>query len=478
MDTKTVTPNTSSTVSIWDVDGLNRSASVQVTDRNGATQSFSAYVNTYRMSASVTIPAQYLTAEALPVTANVTFATGKTVSVKFESNVAAPASTTKTKRVTMSLGAPRTQSAAAALANWAERIPVRTPRTTKRWRLRIANRALLPTAAPIPLTQQFTLGDVFLGAPGALSADGRPTGAWAATPTKIINSVLLKNDGTDWVSDWIADEALQFGPNDTKQLGFTLSGTNNGNGVALTSSHYGFRSITAGINAVNGSQLARTNFSGNTLALDKRIEYEFEGEDPVGLLIGASGDEGYNLTVALDGAGGYEVLPVYETWAGVHGFRSKVHWVNASIVGATQTPFLDKNNLNYTRFDLATTVPDFAVVSLGGNSVLAGGVLATIKTEVATVVAQVRALGIKRVYLATICPAGLAAGSANEILRNNFNDWIRTNPFMCDGVIDVDLILRDPTNKLVQMPGFVTADNVHPNHGGYQRWGMSVPNLK
>lgn len=385
-----------------------------------------------------------------------------------------------TKRVTMSLGAPRTQNAAGALSAWAERIPIRTPRKTLRWRLRVANRVLNPTAASSPLTQQFTIGDVYFGLVGALTADGRPAGAWAAAPTKVLNSALMKADGTDWVSPWVTDPSAQFAPDVTAQLGITLSGTNNGNGSATTSSHYGHRSTTAGINAVNHTQLARTNFVGNTLALDKRIEYEFVGEDTVGLLIGASGDEGYNLTVALDGTGGYEVLPVHETWAGVQGLRSKTHWVNASIVGATQTPFLDRTALPYSRFDLATTVPDFAVVSLGGNSVIAGGVLATIKTEIGTVVDQVRLLGIKRVYLATIVPVDFATptNDANETLRGNVNTWLRTNPFQADGVIDVDLYLRDPSTPRRQVPGFVETDKIHPNHGGYQRWGMTAPILR
>lgn len=384
-----------------------------------------------------------------------------------------------TKRVTMSLGAPRTQNAAAALSAWAERIPIRTPRKTLRWRLKVANRVLLPTAAPTLLTQRFTMTDVYLGDVGGLTADGRPQGSWAAAPTKVIDTVLLPN-GAEYTSPWVTDPALQFGPDVTRQLGLALSATNNGNGSATTSSHYGHRSTQAGVNAVNHTQLTRNNFVGNTLALDKRIEYEFAEADPIGLLIGASGDEGYNLTVALDGTGGYEVLPVHETWAGVHGLRTKTHWVNASIVGANQTPFLSRNDLTYTRFDLATTVPDFALISLGGNSVIAGTALATIKTEITTVVSQVRLLGIKRIYLATVVPVDFATpgSDANETLRNQFNDWLRTNPFQADGVVDVDLMLRDPVTPRRQLPNLVTADAIHPSHGGYQRWGMNAPVLR
>jgi lysophospholipase L1-like esterase len=382
------------------------------------------------------------------------------------------------RRVTLSLGAPRNNNAAGALANWAERIPIRVPRTTVRWRLRIGNRTLSPTGASASFTQQFVLGDVYLGDVGALTADGRPQGTWAANPVKVLDGATLKSDGSDWVSPWVTDPALQFGPATARQIGITLTASNNGNGSATTSAHFGFRSTTAGINSVNHTQLTRAGFVGNTLALDKRIEYEIVENDPIGLLIGASGDEGYNLTVGLDGGGGYEVLPVWETWAGVHGMRTKTHWVNAAIVGATQTPFLDRTALPYTRFDLSTTVPDFALLSLGGNSALNGASLASIKSEVATVVSQVQALGIKTIYLATICPAGLASGDAKETVRTGYNDWIRTNPFLSAGVVDVDLILRNPVTVQNQPAGLVTSDNVHPTHGGYQRWGMSVPALR
>lgn len=389
-----------------------------------------------------------------------------------ESKILVP--TPPVKRVTHSLGAPRIQNAAGALADWGERIPIQLPVRTKRWRLRVGNRVLLPTAVPIPLTQVFTVSDIVLGILTGVTAQGRILPSYGIAPVKILDGFNTPADGSDYISPWVTDPAMQFGPDSVVTVGMTISATNNGNGSAVTSSHYGFRRSSAGA-AGSLYTLSNAGYVGNTLALDKRIEYEFEGNNPVGLIVGPSGDEGYNTVVALDGLGGYEVVQSHETWPGVMSMRTGVPTINAGITGATQTPFLDPASLAYSRFDLATTLPDYAIVSMGGNSIVTyAGSAATAEAETLTVVNAIRSLGVKRIYLATISAAGLAGGDAKEVQRQVYNTWVRNVPLGVTGICDFDILTRDPANNLQQLPGFVSADNVHPNLGGYQRWGAGV----
>lgn len=382
--------------------------------------------------------------------------------------------TLPTKRATLSLGAPRSSSGAGALVDWGERIPITLPVKTTRWRLRVGNRWLNPTGPAEIRTQQFTLSDIVLGEITGITAQGRPLASYTVPPVKVLDGGMNPADGTDWVSAWVVDPAMQFGPGDVKTIGMTISGVNNGNGSAVTGAHNGFRRSTAGA-AGSLFSLSSAGYLGNTLALDKRIEYEWEGNESVALIIGPSGDEGYNTTAALDGLGGYEIVQTHETWPGVFGMAKKVCVINAGITGATQAPFLDPASLAYTRFDLATTVPDVAIVSMGGNAIVTyGGTAAASENETLTVVQAIRALGIKKIYLTTISPAGLAAGDAKEVQRKAYNDWVRNLPLGVTGILDFDDNMRDPVDNLKQVAGFVSADNVHPSLAGYSKWGHKV----
>jgi hypothetical protein len=72
----------------------------------------------------------------------------------------------------------------------------------------------------------------------------------------------------------------------------------------------------------------------------------------------------------------------------------------------------------YTRFDLTTTVPDFACISLGTNDSQSTGIgslsnytsLTQYQTNMLAIISTLNGLGIKRIYATTIPPNGQAAG--------------------------------------------------------------------
>lgn len=61
----------------------------------------------------------------------------------------------------------------------------------------------------------------------------------------------------------------------------------------------------------------------------------------------------------------------------------------------------------------------------------------------------------------------------NEAKRKALNDWIRTSKAY-DGVIDFDLVLRDPNRPTKLLAQYSSDDHIHPNVAGYQAMGNAI----
>jgi lysophospholipase L1-like esterase len=82
--------------------------------------------------------------------------------------------------------------------------------------------------------------------------------------------------------------------------------------------------------------------------------------------------------------------------------------------------------------------------------------------------------GIK-IIGATLTPyvgAGYAS-PAGEVMREAYNNWIRTTPEL-DGVIDFDAVARDPANPTSFNPAYDSGDHLHPKDAGYKAMGESI----
>lgn len=77
----------------------------------------------------------------------------------------------------------------------------------------------------------------------------------------------------------------------------------------------------------------------------------------------------------------------------------------------------------------------------------------------------------KKVYLATITPYknSFYENHFSEAARLTLNDWIRANKEV-DGVIDFDMVVRDPQNPSALRPEF-SEDWLHLNPSGYEAMG-------
>jgi lysophospholipase L1-like esterase len=93
---------------------------------------------------------------------------------------------------------------------------------------------------------------------------------------------------------------------------------------------------------------------------------------------------------------------------------------------------------------------------------------------VQTVISQSHARQVKTIC-STLTPESFTASSAQELLRQQYNAFIRRANNGCDAVLDMDKVLRDPKNPLQVNPIYHGQDNVHPNDAGYQAIANAVP---
>ncbi|MBC5764594.1 GDSL-type esterase/lipase family protein [Ramlibacter albus] len=95
-----------------------------------------------------------------------------------------------------------------------------------------------------------------------------------------------------------------------------------------------------------------------------------------------------------------------------------------------------------------------------------------ITAAIRTAVQAAKAQGLK-VYVATLLPyRGCAyytdaAPYNGEAERQAVNAFIRANTAGADGVLDWDLLLRDPADPLWLRPAFDSGDHLHPNAAGH-----------
>ena len=87
---------------------------------------------------------------------------------------------------------------------------------------------------------------------------------------------------------------------------------------------------------------------------------------------------------------------------------------------------------------------------------------------------RAHARGLK-IYGATLTPYEGAAyySPEGEAKRQALNNWIRTSKAY-DGVIDFDMVTRDPAAPTRFLPAFDSGDHLHPGDAGYKAMGDAV----
>jgi len=174
-----------------------------------------------------------------------------------------------------------------------------------------------------------------------------------------------------------------------------------GTGIAFGNS---LQVVRAAGSANAGSATLSGATSGVALAFgDIVIEYEFAEPVQTGLFVGDSNTLTYVPSAPpLLPSAGAGALP-FETWPLVAGDMAGFAAINLGVGSTTMAEWGTTYPILFDRVDVAGYDPDFAVVSLGTNSLAAGQSQAFLD-NFRLINAKLRALGIKRIFWTDITP--------------------------------------------------------------------------
>lgn len=120
------------------------------------------------------------------------------------------------------------------------------------------------------------------------------------------------------------------------------------------------------------------------------------------------------------------------------------------------------------------------VLFMGTNDIRRGATASQVIAAMTSIIQKVKArnirvIGVSIIPRHNVAPAGTNTGwnADKTAIRNEVNQWIRTKaPF--DRVIDLDRVVRDPTNPDLLRAAFNCGDGIHPSPAGYYAMGKSV----
>lgn len=315
-----------------------------------------------------------------------------------------------TRRVTAPLGSTSGTLAATALDR-CQRTIVTLPVPVTRWRLKIANWNILGNTA---LTTPISGTGIYYGTPAGVVTTGstnRWNGDFASAPTQAAGAFTVPTDGTDYVSPWISTPLAAKTPL-LLSIGFTTpatgTGVSTGSGCQIAGLNTAGASGRAGDTVISGT----TGYFAPTAGayFDIRVEYEFVGTAPIGVFIGDSITEGTSDGDVFRVQQG--CLP-HETWPGAAGMQGNYATINLGTASANLAAFDSAAKRTWARADLATTVPDFAVVALGTNNIGAaytGNIAAYV-----ALFQLIKSMGIKRIFVSTLIPRTDGAALAGTL---------------------------------------------------------------
>ncbi len=347
------------------------------------------------------------------------------------------------------------------------------PQQPVRYRFKLSNASAQNSFNPGTPIQ---IDSLWIGAPAYTDAahNNKWLGDMTATPTQVYTGpgTLATSGTTDLTTPWITN-AGEITPRTPFVLSVGLTASAGGSGIMMSDIYGGMQfGATSTTQAGVAVPVAGYNYAG--FPLDIRMEYEVlaTAKDLVAFVIGASGESGYSGSGDLSSSA-RALNDAVDAWPSVWASQQGYHVTNAGLFGSATTDWTSGSGRPYTRFDLATTVPDIAIIgSQASNDINLGTSVSTIVSNYYTIVANLKALGIKRIFGLTIPPRNLAG--ANETNRIAFNAFMRAIPDGLEDVFDVDLALRDPTARASLLSDLVSADTVHPVRAGYRVMASEV----
>lgn len=174
---------------------------------------------------------------------------------------------------------------------------------------------------------------------------------------------------------------------------------------------------------------------------------------------------GDSITYGNNGSGGRATSPyptVCETALG----RPSRQYVNAGVNSQYLSAMTAATSLVYSPTIVCTAGGINDIYNLGG----AAPALSTLQGYITALISAYRAAGVRMVF-GTVLHDNLelgAPGGAKELLRQDFNAWLRT-------LVDIDIRIADPAEDPALIDNndttYFGADKVHPTQAGYNIMG-------
>ena len=289
-----------------------------------------------------------------------------------------------------------------------------------RMRVKWANSELSINAK---LAGAVALTGVWMGQPN-IAAEIQWLGDFVSAPTQVASAFVTNSLGDEWVSSWFTPPA-GFTANTPQAISIGINSAASGPAGVNSTLGLGYcegimcygtnASLAANAGAAAWNAAAVTVIT-HTVLGDFRLEYEFVGTNPIGFWAGDSIMAGWIATASGENVAG--ATNFTNSSKGMCGpfnrYAEKAanrlgHLATNAAVGGTSAGsfynlFANASNMAFTRFDLATTPPDYAFLALGTNDSVAWGVpVATFQTAYLNNIAVLKSFGIKKVYGIT-CP--------------------------------------------------------------------------
>lgn len=277
------------------------------------------------------------------------------------------------------------------------------PVTPTRYRFRIRNSDALTNT---PVSESIQITGIYIGVPN-VAAEPIWLGDFTTAPLQVYAG-STQDLTTELVTGWVT--------NTGEIIANTLAGLSYGllagaDDKVCSTNCFGWTwhsatNVGCATAAANAAVPGVGTQTPQQTTLDVRIEYEYIGRNQIGFFVGDSLTEGFLSSFLAIGKMGKD-----SAWCNNGANRLGHCAINGGISGAQLTTFLSTVNIPWTRFDLGpgvnsgvSSTPDYAVIAMGYNDITATPYLPVLQTNMLTVIANLKAAGIKRIYVATTPP--------------------------------------------------------------------------
>lgn len=317
-----------------------------------------------------------------------------------------------TRRGMLCQGGSGSTGLSSAYTDTVSRFACTLPVTPTRCRFRIRNsNAVANTVHGVAIN----LNGVWIGVP-ATSGLTIWGGAFTGAPTQVVAAATIDAGatGAEFVSPWFTNTEITAYQPFGVSLGFTTS-----TGAQIDSDFcpglaWGNASVIGvAAQAGNAAVPASGTLTKWIAPLDVRMEYEYVGNNPIGLFLGDSLTMGVlNPLNAAFGLCGPD-----EEWPHMACLRMAHSSLNGAIDGSSVSTFTGGTSTVAFQRMLDPTfptltwpggcTPDYAVIALGFNDIgLSTTSLATWQTNVASLISALNTLGIFKIIICTVPPGG------------------------------------------------------------------------